>query len=116
MLKDNPTREEVEDAVRRMADAIRARADVVTMRFFGSRARGDHRPDSDADLAVVLRGLKGSAWEADKDWGGLTIDIVSKTGVWVEPIPIKWEHWEDPQLAYNPYFIEAIQTEGIDLW
>jgi hypothetical protein len=27
--------------------------------LFGSRARGDHRPDSDLDLAVVLEGQRG---------------------------------------------------------
>jgi predicted nucleotidyltransferase len=27
---------------------------LVDVLMFGSRARGDHRPDSDADVAVVL--------------------------------------------------------------
>jgi predicted nucleotidyltransferase len=28
---------------------------VESMRLYGSRARGDHRPDSDIDLLVVMR-------------------------------------------------------------
>jgi predicted nucleotidyltransferase len=30
---------------------------VVSIRLFGSQARGDASPDSDADVAVVIRGL-----------------------------------------------------------
>jgi hypothetical protein len=33
--------------------------DVVEVIMFGSRARGDHRPDSDLDLAIVLNGPRG---------------------------------------------------------
>ncbi len=39
----------IEEAVRRVAEGIQARAIVV----FGSRARGQARPDSDLDLLVV---------------------------------------------------------------
>jgi predicted nucleotidyltransferase len=45
--------------------------------LFGSRARGDHRDDSDIDIAVILTGTQekrlatwitcGSAWEAELD-------------------------------------------------
>ena len=31
------------------------RTDVVGVLLFGSRARGDHRPDSDVDLVVIVR-------------------------------------------------------------
>jgi predicted nucleotidyltransferase len=30
---------------------------LLSLRLFGSRARGDHEPDSDADVAVVVRDL-----------------------------------------------------------
>lgn len=30
---------------------------LLSVRLFGSRARGDAEPDSDVDLAVVIRGL-----------------------------------------------------------
>jgi predicted nucleotidyltransferase len=41
---------DVEIAARRLAEATDAEAVIL----FGSRARGDHRPDSDWDLCVVL--------------------------------------------------------------
>jgi predicted nucleotidyltransferase len=44
------TREKVDEALRR----IIAAASPLQIIAFGSRARGDHRPDSDLDLAVIL--------------------------------------------------------------
>ena len=44
------TREKVDEALRR----IIAVADPLQVIAFGSRARGDHRPDSDLDLAVIF--------------------------------------------------------------
>ena len=36
--------------------------EYVRLVLFGSRARGDHQADSDADVAVVLRGEIGNRW------------------------------------------------------
>ena len=41
------------EAVRRIASAAGCAVDARCVILFGSRARGDHRPDSDVDLAVV---------------------------------------------------------------
>jgi predicted nucleotidyltransferase len=46
------TPEKVDEAVRRIV----ATADPLQIIMFGSRARGDYRPDSDLDLAVILDG------------------------------------------------------------
>ena len=39
------------------------------MILYGSRARGDNRPDSDIDLAIVMNG-KGDADRAHVEWSG----------------------------------------------
>ena len=44
------TPERVEEAVRRIIEA----ADPLLIVAFGSRARGNYRPDSDLDLAVIV--------------------------------------------------------------
>ena len=50
------TEEKVSELVRRIVEA----ADPLEVIAFGSRARGDHREDSDLDLAVIVEDeLKG---------------------------------------------------------
>jgi len=51
------TSEKVMEAVRRIVEA----ADPLQILLFGSRARGDHRPDSDIDIAVVIDGTEEDA-------------------------------------------------------
>jgi predicted nucleotidyltransferase len=45
-----------ERAVRSFLREIESRYFVVEARLYGSRARGDFRPDSDTDIAVILKG------------------------------------------------------------
>ncbi len=45
---------DTEAAVRRFLGLIADRYDTAGAIVFGSRARGTHRPDSDADVAVLL--------------------------------------------------------------
>jgi len=49
------------------AAAERFGADVEEVRIFGSRARGDSRPDSDLDLFVCMRREDRSLLEAIRD-------------------------------------------------
>lgn len=50
--------------MREAASAVLEHEPVIVAYLFDSRARGDHRPDSDADIAV-RRGLSESASRAD---------------------------------------------------
>jgi uncharacterized protein len=45
----------LKEAVGRLADALHPRAIIL----FGSRARGEHRPESDYDLLVISNELRG---------------------------------------------------------
>ena len=57
-----------EPELRAMAAAIRAEIPGAEVRLFGSRARGDARPDSDVDLLITAP----DAWLAGQDrWGVL---------------------------------------------
>jgi predicted nucleotidyltransferase len=47
------TREEIIAAIRKNADAIKA-GGVTKLAIFGSRVRGDNRPDSDIDVLIEI--------------------------------------------------------------
>ena len=57
---------------------------------YGSRARGDHKPDSDTDLAVILKGERGDRYKVSGDMAGIAFDVMMETGVLVSPLPL-WE-------------------------
>jgi predicted nucleotidyltransferase len=53
-LEMNVTPEKVEELVRRIVDSSSPLAVIA----FGSRARGDHKPNSDIDIAVIVDGTE----------------------------------------------------------
>ncbi len=89
--------------------------DVEQAILFGSRARGDHRPDSDLDLAVVLKGQRGDFIDTKLDMAGIAFDVLLETGILVQPLPV----WEDdlahPERFVNPALIRNIAAEGVRL-
>src|SRR5690606_32264185 len=48
--------------------------------LFGSRARGDHRPESDADVAIVLADGDWQRWEETMRIADLEYDTIVTTG------------------------------------
>lgn len=113
METPQPTSETVDKAIRSVAARIAARYDVATALLYGSRARGDHRPDSGTDLAVILNGVKQSLSPILTDFAEIEFDTLLETGVVVAPMPIWREDWERPERFSNPYLLEAIRREGI---
>lgn len=94
-------------------DRIRPDYPVVRALLFGSRARGDARPDSDLDVALVLSGPKGRAVEVGPEMTGIGYDVVIESGIFISPFPIWEEDWRDPERHSNPWLIRAIQDEGV---
>jgi predicted nucleotidyltransferase len=84
-------------------------------RLFGSRARGAFRPDSDADIAVLLEGPHRPFLATKLELADIAYDVLLETGVHIQPLPLWEEEWEHPETFSNPRLIENIQREGIPL-
>jgi predicted nucleotidyltransferase len=89
--------------------------DVAEAIMFGSRARGDHRPDSDLDLAVVLNGRRGDFIDTKLDMAGIAFDVLMETGVLVQPFPMWDGDLTHPERFKNPTLIRTIAEDGIRL-
>jgi len=83
--------------------------------LYGSRARGDHRPDSDADIAVVLKGARRDRTDAALDWAGIAFHVLMETGIKVQGFPVWPEELARPETFSNPALIDNILSDGIHL-
>jgi predicted nucleotidyltransferase len=83
--------------------------------LFGSRARRDHRPDSDVDIAVFLRGPPTAFLPTKLAMADMAFDVLLETGMRVQPLPV-WEiEWQRPDRYSNPALLRAIARQGLEL-
>jgi uncharacterized protein len=102
-------------AVDAFLQRVAGRYSVTRAILFGSRARGAHGPESDADIAVVLPGQHDRRTPIALDMAGIAFEVLLETGVLVEALPLWEDEMEHPELFSNPALIENISREGIPL-
>ena len=112
MLEENQTAQLAHDPILKrfkaaLADAYGDRIDRVVL--FGSRARGDARPDSDYDVAVFLRDLPDRWREMDR-LADIGSEILDDEGRLVHAMPY-------PAGAYRDRtpLMHEITKDGVDL-
>ncbi len=108
---DHDTRE----AVQRFLVLIASRYDMVSAIIYGSRARGTHRPDSDADVAVLLKGEHQRVLPTTLAMADVAYDVLLETGINISPLPVWLTEWEHPENYSNPALLYSIAREGIEL-
>lgn len=94
---------------------ISSQYDLAEAVLFGSRARQTHSPNSDADIAVVLRGPNGERADVAVNMAGIAFDVMLETGMLIEALPLWEDEWAHPEHFNNPALIANIQREGIRL-
>ncbi len=94
---------------------ITAKYDVLDQLLFGSRARGDHARDSEADVAVLLRGVHQRLLPTKLAMADEAFDVLLETGIRIQPLPIWEDEWADPDHCANPRLLKNIAREGARL-
>jgi predicted nucleotidyltransferase len=89
--------------------------DVQETLLFGSRARQTQHGESDADVAVLLRGEAGKFIDTKFAMDDLAYEVLLETGIRIQPLPIWQTEWLHPDQYSNPSLLLNIQREGIVL-
>ena len=102
-------------ATRLFMDRIADTYNVANAILYGSRARKSHHPDSDADVAVILRGPRQRFLPVKLAMADIAFDVMLETGINISPLPIWIDEWEHPENYSNPHLLKNIAAEGIAL-
>lgn len=83
--------------------------------LFGSRARGTAHDESDADVAIILKGRHGHFIKTKMAMNDIAYDILLDTGIRIQPLPVWEDEWAHPERYSNPHLLRNIAQEGIAL-
>jgi uncharacterized protein len=109
-----PAEEEVRRALQRfVAEVKRHYGDRLKGVYLtGSRARGDHHPHSDVDVAVILADGNWRSWDESGVLSDLSYDQLIRDGVDIQGVPIPLSHWKDPTQHSNPSLVRTMKRDG----
>lgn len=99
---------------RAIAEAIASwaeSAEVSRVYFFGSRVRGDHRPDSDIDLAIDLDDI-GSTEAGGMWWMHVNATFFEDLKVRLNPIRLEVRRSDDRGVEW-PFIRQAAKTPAL---
>ena len=85
--------------------------EIVLMKLFGSKARGDARKDSDIDVLVVT---KSDDWRMCNVVYGIVTDILLEEEICISPKVISKSHY-DYLVNLEAPFIKNVNREGVAL-
>lgn len=102
-------------ATRLFIDRIAHQYDLAGAILFGSRARQSFHPESDADVAVLLRGERQRFLPIKLAMSDTAFDVLLETGINISPLPVWLDEWEHPETYANPRLLQNIANEGVVL-
>ncbi len=103
-----PTDDQILTRFRAALDAAYG-ARIERVVLFGSRARGDARPDSDYDVAVFLKEMGGFGDEL-RAIVDIETDILWHTGTVINALPLAEGTYRD-----STGFMAEVRRDGVDL-
>lgn len=106
---------ETEKAVHSFVERVARQYDLAGVTLFGSRARQTHRSDSDADVAILLRGAHQRFLPTKLAMADVAFDVLLETGINISPLPVWMDEWEHPETYSAPLLLKNIANEGVRL-
>ncbi len=106
---------DTEFAAREFLARISRQYDLSRAILFGSRARKVYRPDSDADIAVLLHGEPAEFVATKLEMADIAYDVLLETGIRIQPLPIWEQEWAHPETYSNPCLLHNIDRDGVRL-
>ena len=110
-IRDPVVRSALRELDRRLRERLGRR--YIKLMLFGSRARGDNAPESDADVAVILRGRIADRWALKRLIIQETYPLLLETGLYIQPWPLEQNELDDPNKSANPALLRNVVREGI---
>ncbi len=109
-----PSEADVARALDLFAAAVGAayRDRLSALFLFGSRARGDNEPFSDADVAVVLNDQDLGLMRETRRLARLAHEVLIETGVEVQAWPVSRAAWEDPARHPDRSLVERMRRDA----
>ncbi|HEX2791176.1 MAG TPA: nucleotidyltransferase domain-containing protein [Steroidobacteraceae bacterium] len=105
---------ETEAAVRVFLARLPADLRLERAILYGSRARGEGRPDSDADLALIVAN-NADDWELVGNLAELAFYVFLETGIQIQAVTISLRDWLHPEGHMRPGFLQNVAREGVVL-
>ena len=102
-------------AVRDFLSLIAPHYDVAGAILYGGRVRRSHRVDSDADVAVLLKGSRENAYRVAWDEARQAAAMLVEDGIDISPHPVWMDEWQHPDTPLNPALLRSIAQEGVRL-
>lgn len=101
--------------VRELKERLRRRFGdrLVAVYLFSSRARGDHRPDSDADVAVFLKGEFPDPFDVEREIVEDGHDLLIERGLYIQPWAFEERVLTDPEWARLPGLRQSVFRDGV---
>jgi predicted nucleotidyltransferase len=90
-------------------------AQLAGIYLFGSRARGDHRADSDLDVAVVLHDVVRPLSVVDRELLDLTYPLEIERGVHIQAWALPAEALEGEGTGLRARLAATVRREGVPL-
>lgn len=102
-------------AIRTFAQRVALAYPTQKAILFGSRARGTENDESDADVAIILKGAAGPFIKTKMAMNDIAYDILLDTGIRIQPLPVWEAEWAHPENYSNPHLLHNIALDGIIL-